>query len=213
MKKKKPAVLIFPAFAGRDQFACDMARTIAKLGYVGFAVDMYGKGIHPSTRREMSEHMMLFVDDRQKLRQRVLSAYETLKKLKVVDAHRIASIGFCFGGLCSLDLARCGVDLKAAVCFHGILAGLPLEIKSHQIKAKILICHGYDDPQIPRKQIASVQEEMTAQKVDWQLLMHGQTMHGFTNPEAQDIDFGILYHPIASKRSYAAMEALFKEVF
>ena len=211
--EKKPAVIIFHAFRGRDEFVCNMARRLAKMGYVGFAADVYGKGVLATTKEESISLMMPYLENRDVLRNRVKVAYEAASELGYVDSSKIATTGYCFGGLCALDLARSGVDVKAAVSFHGLLGGVPKELGNEEIKAKILACHGGLDPQVPESQVQEFKHEMKEAGVDWQLHIYGQAMHAFTNPAANDVDFGTVYNCDADKRSFKSMLELFDEVF
>ena len=209
----KPAVIVFHAFRGRDQFACDMARQFGKRGYFGFAADVYGKGVHATTKEESAQLMAPYVENRDVLQKRLKAAYETVKNHPAVDAKRIAAIGFCFGGLCALDLARSGVDLKGVVSFHGLLQGLPAPMKNEAKGVKILACHGYDDPHVPYEQVIGFENEMNQCGVDWQMHIYGQTLHAFTNPAANDREFGTVYNPVAKERAFAAMDQLFSDIF
>lgn len=211
--EKKPAVIIFHAFHGRDEFVCNIARKLAKLGYVGFAADVYGKGIFGQTREECFKLMNPYLEERAILRGRVMRAYEAVHNLEYVKADQIAAIGYCFGGLCALDLARSGASIKAAVSFHGILKGLPEDVPLSSVKAKILACHGALDPMVPSEQIKRFEEEMEQGQVDWQLHIYGSAMHAFTNPAANDADFGTVYHPDSDHRSWKSMLNLLEEVF
>jgi len=117
----KPAVLIFPDWSGKNPFACKKAEKLAELGYIGFVADVFGSGKTGKTKEEKSALIQPFMANRNLLKKRVLSALDAVKKCEGVDSQRIAAIGFCFGGLCALDLARTGTDLKAVVSFHGLL--------------------------------------------------------------------------------------------
>jgi dienelactone hydrolase len=123
----------------------------------------------------------------------------------------MGAIGFCFGGLCALDLARSGVDIRAVVSFHGLL-GAPEGVEKGKIKAKVLAMHGYADPMVKSDQVAHFEQEMTKGNVDWQMHIFGNTMHAFTNPQANDPSFGLVYNEAAARRSWLAMENFFKEV-
>jgi len=210
--QRRPAVLISHAWVGRDSFVMDKARKIAELGYVGFALDMYGKGILGSSRDENAQLMLPFMADREKLQNRMKTALSTAKLLPWVDDTKVAAIGFCFGGLCVLDLARTGVDIKGAVSFHGLL-GAPDNTKGNKIKAKILALHGRDDPMVPPELVLAFQKEMTQANADWQFVTYGNTVHAFTNPVANDPDFGTVYHADADRRSWMAMRNFFAEIF
>jgi dienelactone hydrolase len=209
---RRPAVLVSHAWAGRNDFVAEKAKKLAQLGYVGFALDMYGKGILGNDIEENAALMQPFIDDRPMLQQRITAALNTVKLLPWVDDSKIAAIGFCFGGLCVLDLARTGADIKGVVSFHGLL-GAPGNTQSNKILAKVLALHGSDDPMVPVDQLLALQNEMTAAKVDWQVHSYGHTMHAFTNPEAHDPDFGTVYQPDADRRSWIAMKNFLHEVF
>jgi dienelactone hydrolase len=152
------------------------------------------------------------MEDRAKLQQRMKAALNTVKLLPWVDENKIAAIGFCFGGLCALDLARTGVDIKGVVSFHGLL-GTPDNTKGNKIKAKILALHGRDDPMGLPEQVLAFQEEMTQADADWQFVSFGHTVHAFTNPVANNPDFGTVYQADADRRSWLAMQNFFTEIF
>ena len=209
---RRPAVLINHTWVGRDDFVAEKAKKIATLGYVGFAADMYGKGVLGSSAEENAKLMKPFMDDRLMLQKRMQAAFYAVKLMPWVDDSKVAAIGFCFGGLCSLDLARTGVDLKGVVSFHGLL-GAPVNTQGNAVKAKILALHGHDDPLVPVEQVLAFEQEMTKAGADWQLHAFGNTMHAFTNPAANNPDFGTVYQPDADKRSWLAMENFLTEVF
>ncbi len=209
---KKPAVLVCHDWSGKNDFACNKAEALAELGYIGFAIDMFGKNTLGETKEEKAALIQPFLEDRNKLQQRILAAFETVKKMDGVDHHHIAAIGFCFGGLCALDLARSGATVDAVVSFHGLLHA-PENFTPHRINAHILALHGFDDPMVTPDHVIAFGEEMTAAKADWQLNMYGNAMHAFTNPKANDAAFGTVYDKNADARSWLAMQNFFKEVF
>lgn len=209
---KKPAVLVFHDWTGKNSFACKKAEKLAELGYIGFAVDMYGNGQTGQSKEEKSALIQPLLADRSLLQKRALAALDALKKSEGVDTSRIGAIGFCFGGLCALDLARSGADIKAVVSFHGLLHA-PDNHPKNAIKASILALHGFDDPMVTPDKITAFGNEMTHAKVNWQMDIYGNTMHAFTNPEANDPDFGTVYNQQADSRSWIAMKAFFKERF
>ena len=211
-QNRRPAVLISHAWLGRDSFVMDKARKLAGLGYLGFALDMYGKGILGKSRDENAQLMQPFMADRQKLQNRMQAALVTVKQLPQVDTSKIAAMGFCFGGLCVLDLARTGADIKGVVSFHGLL-DKPENTQGVKIKAKILALHGRDDPMVPPDLVLNFQEEMTQAGADWQFISYGHTVHAFTNPVANDVDFGTVYQADADRRSWQAMQNFFAEIF
>lgn len=209
---RRPAVLINHTWVGRDDFVAEKAKKLAALGYVGFAVDMYGKGVLGSDREENMRLMQPFMTDRAMLQQRMKAALATVKLMPWVDDSKIASIGFCFGGLCSLDLARTGIDIKGVVSFHGLLDA-PGNTQGNAITAKVLVLHGRDDPMNPAEQVLAFEREMTEAGADWQLHTYGHTMHAFTNPLANDPAFGTVYQPSADRRSWIAMQNFLAEIF
>jgi dienelactone hydrolase len=209
---RRPAVLINHTWAGRDEFVAEKAKKLAALGYVGFAVDMYGKDIMGSSPEENEKLMRPFMNNRQMLQKRMQAALYAVKLMPWVDDSKIAAIGFCFGGLCALDLARTGVELKGVVSFHGLL-GKPDNTQGNIIKAKILALHGHDDPLAPVDQVLAFEQEMTSAGADWQLHTFGNTLHAFTNPQANSPDFGMAYQADADRRSWLAMENFLTEVF
>lgn len=210
--KKRPTIIIFHAWAGRDAFVIEKAQWLSSLGYVGCAVDMYGKGVLGKTPEENAQLMDPFMQDRQYLRERMFAAIEMLKKHPMVDAQNLGAIGFCFGGLCALDLARSGAHLKGVVSFHGLL-NAPEHLESREILAKILVLHGHDDPMVSLEQVESFQKEMTQAKADWQMHIYGDTLHSFTNPTANNAQMGVLYSSKAERRALEAMENFFQEVY
>ncbi len=152
------------------------------------------------------------MEDRKMLRKRIYAALNAVKLLPWVDDNKIAAIGFCFGGLCVLDLARSGADIRGVVSFHGLLAAAE-NISNNQIKARILALHGHDDPMGPPEQVLAFQDELTKAGADWQMYIYGNTVHAFTNPIANDPSFGTVYQPDADRRSWIAMKNFLEEVF
>ena len=211
-KAPRPAVIIVHDWSGCNQFVQDKAKQLAKMGYVGFAMDLYGQGRTGTTKEEKVALMDPLVNDRRLLQSRLLAAYDALIAIPEVDNNRIAAIGYCFGGLCVLDLARSGAAVKGVVSFHGLL-GRPEHLERHDISAKILVLHGYDDPMVKPNQVMTFCDEMTAAGVDWQVQMYGHTMHAFTNPEANDPAFGTVYDAASDRRSWLAMTNFLQEIF
>lgn len=208
----RPLVIIAHDWTGRNSFACQKAERLAELGYVGFAIDMYGDAKLGKTKEEKSNLIQPFVHDRSLLLQRLMAGLTAAKTLPHVDTHKTAAIGFCFGGLCVLDLARSGIDISGVVSFHGLL-NAPENLTKPDIKAKVLALHGYDDPMVSPQQVMQFCDEMTARKANWELTMYGNTVHAFTNPEANDPDFGTVYNHLADSRSWIAMKNFFTEIF
>lgn len=209
--EKRPAVLVAHAWAGRDEFAIGRAKALAGLGYAGFALDNYGKGVLGANNDENSKLIGPFMADRAMLRDRLLAGLATLRAQPGIDPDRIAIMGYCFGGLCALDLARSGADIRGAVSFHGLL--LPNGLPSQPVKAKVLALHGYADPMVPPEQVLAFGKEMTEAGVDWQLHAYGGVLHAFTVPEANDPGFGTVYNAAAERRSWRALVDFLAEIF
>ncbi|MGJ8563186.1 MAG: dienelactone hydrolase family protein [Alphaproteobacteria bacterium] len=207
----KPCVLINHAWGGRDSFAEDKAIQMAALGYVGFALDNYGDGALPETIEDKQAMMMPLKNDRKALLNRLKAGVKAAADLPEVDASHMAAMGFCFGGLCTLDMARSGAGLKAAISFHGLLDAPDLPKKA--IKAKVLVAHGWDDPMAPPAHVTALGEELTAGKCDWQLHAYGNTTHAFMVPGADSGD-GVLKHNVDSeRRAWSSTLELLDEVF
>lgn len=207
----RPCVLISHAWGGLDDFAQQQAVQMAALGYVGFALDNYGDGARPESVDDKMALMGPLKEDRKALLARVKAGMKAAAAMDEVDADHIAMIGFCFGGLCTLDLARSGADLKAAVSFHGLLDAPDFPKK--KIKAKVLVAHGWDDPMVDAGSVQALGEELTEAKCDWQIMAHGQTSHAFTVPDADDKKLGLKYNEASATRSWNAAFGLLDEVF
>lgn len=212
IESRRPAVMINHAWLGRNDFVAEKAIKLAELGYFAFAVDMYGKGVLGQNKEEGAELMQPFMDDRQLVLRRMETALTAVKLLPWVDDNKIAAIGFCFGGLCVLDLARSGIDIKGVVSFHGLLNAAEND-QAKKIKAKVLVLHGNDDPMVTVDQINALQKELTHAEADWQFHNFGHTMHAFTNPDANDPGFGTVYQANSDKRSWISMQNFLTEIF
>lgn len=209
----RPAVLVCHAWGGRSDFECEKADKLAKLGYVGIAIDNYGKGVFGNSAAENSALMMPLVQDRALLRRRLLAALAAAGTISLVDTARVAAIGFCFGGLCALDLARSGAALRGVVSFHGLFTPPPASLPNADIKAKVLALHGHDDPMVKPDAVLALQQELTAAGVDWQVHSYGGTSHAFTNPLANDAAGGMQYSATVTRRAWRSMEDFLVEIF
>ena len=208
---KRPLVLVSHAWAGRDKFEDDKAEALAELGYVGFALDLYGKGVLGGSVEENTALMTPLLEDRALLRRRITVALNRACRLEGVDASRVGAIGFCFGGLCVLDLARSGADVKGVVSFHGLFNSAE-NLPNQPIKAKVLALHGQEDPMVPPEMVSALQKELSEAGVDWQVHAYGNTYHAFTNPQANDPEMGTVYNADADRRSWIAMKNFFAEI-
>lgn len=207
----QPAVLVSHAWGGRDEFACNKALALAELGYAAFALDMYGDAHIGSGPEENGNLMAPFMKDRALLQARQSAALASVRAQAEVDPARVAAIGFCFGGLCVLDLARTGADLRGVVSFHGLLTP-PGNTEGRKIKARVLALHGHDDPMAPPELVLALQRELSEAGSDWQVHVYGGTMHAFTNPRANDPAFGTVYRQAADRRSWESMQNFLQEV-
>jgi dienelactone hydrolase len=207
----RPGVLIAPTFKGLSEFEINKAVELAKLGYTGFAIDLYGNGKSTDNPEEATAMMSELNNNRPLLSQRMNAAFQAMIALAQVDEARTAAIGFCFGGKCVLDLGRSGAELKGIVTFHGIYDPPPQN--DNPFKAAVLLLHGWEDPLAPPEQLINIARELTAKQVDWQVCGYGHTGHSFTNPKANFPERGMFYQPSADKRAWQAMCYFFNELF
>jgi len=213
IKGKRPGVLVVHEWTGLGSYARMRAEKLAGLGYVAFAIDMYGKGIRPKTPQEAGAQAGIYKSDRQLMRARALAGLNVLLGNEMCDTKRVAASGYCFGGTTVLEIARSGADIAGVVSFHGAL-DTPNPGDAKNIKCKVLALHGGDDPYVPRKDVEAFEDEMRAGSVDWQLNVYSGAVHSFTNPEAGDDNSkGAAYNAKADRRSWDAMKLFFAEIF
>ena len=208
----RPGVLVAHAWGGRSDYEDGKADGLARLGYTAFAIDLYGKGVRGNSPEENGALMQPFLDDRAMLQKRLLVSLATLREQAEVEAGRIAAIGFCFGGLSVLDIARTGEGIAGVVSIHGLF-GAPGNTTGNTIKARVLALHGWDDPMTTPEDVNSLAAEMSALGADWQLHAYGNTMHAFTNPAANNREMGTVYDATADRRSWQAISNFLEEVF
>lgn len=210
---QRPGVLVVHEWTGHNPYVRKRAEQLAELGYVAFALDMYGKGVHAKDAKEAAQLASVYKNDRKLMRARAEAGLDVLRKQPQTDPHRLAAIGYCFGGTTVLELARAGQDLAGAVSFHGDLA-TPNAEEAKNIKARVLALHGADDPFVPPAVVATFEDEMRKGGVDWQLVSYGGAVHSFTNPGAgNDNSRGAAYNSKADRRSWQAMKDFFDEIF
>lgn len=210
---KRPGVLVVHEWMGINDYAKQRAEQLAGLGYVAFALDMYGKDVKIANREEASAMAGKFYQDRQLMRDRAAAGLEQLNAFRLTDPNHVAAIGYCFGGSTVLELARGGADISGVVSFHGGLQN-PTPENTSNIKAKVLVCHGAIDPYVPMDQVNAFVAEMDTAKIDYQLIMYANAVHGFTNPNnGTDNSKGAAYNANADKRSWEAMRSFFAEIF
>jgi len=209
----RPGVLIMHEWDGAGPYVQSRARQLAELGYVAFACDIYGKGVRPTTPQECGTDAGIYRNDRALTRARVEAGLDQLKTNKLVDPKRIAAIGYCFGGMCALELARSGADIAGVVVFHGSL-DTPTPADAKNIKCPVLALQGGDDPHVNQDAVKAWEKEMKDADVNWQLVQYGGAVHGYTNPKnGSDTSRGVAYNAEADKRSWAAMKDFFGEIF
>jgi dienelactone hydrolase len=208
-----PAVLIVHQWAGLGLQERETADRLAALGYVGFAIDVFGKGVRGDPAGDNGHLLGPWFGDRAALLRRLIAAVEAAKGHTAIDPARIAAIGYCFGGLCVLDIARSGtVDVKGVVSLHGVFA--PPGLGAQQpINAKVLVCHGYDDPMADPQSMLALADELTAAGANWQIHAYGHTSHAFTRKSANAPEKGMNYSADADRRSWGATVAFMDEVF
>jgi len=210
---KRPGILVVHEWWGLNDYVRGRAEQLARMGYVAFALDMYGKGratAHPDQAgawmKEVNSNMDLWLG-------RALAGLNILKQQPKVDTARLAAIGYCFGGATVQVLAYGGADLKGVVSFHGSLIP-PTAAQAGQTRAKMLICHGAQDPMNKTDALANYVQALNATSIDWQLIVYGNTRHGFTNPDADKFGMAALaYNPDSDRRSWQAMNYFFDEIF
>ena len=208
-----PGVLVVHQWTGLTDYEKGRCRQLAELGYVAFAADIYGKGIRPAAPQEAGKQAGVYKNDRALYRRRLNLGLAQLKQQPGVAPQKIAAIGYCFGGTGAIELARSGADIAGVVSFHGGLDS-PAPADGKNIKAKVLLCHGADDPFVPAADIEAMKSEFNAAKVDWQLVAYSGAVHSFTQPMAgNDNSRGAAYNERADKRSWNAMQSFFGELF
>jgi dienelactone hydrolase len=209
--QKKAGILVLPAWMGIDAHAKETAEQLAKLGYYAFVADIYGEGNYPKSPAEAGKLAGSYKKDFKAYQHRIDLAMQQLIK-SGADASRIAAIGFCFGGTGVLEMARANFPVKGVVSFHGGL-GKDASRTAGQIKPKVLVCHGADDPNEPQAEVLAFQQEMRDSKADWQMVFYGNSVHSFTDPNAgNDNSKGAAYNELAAKRSWEHMKLFLNEI-
>jgi dienelactone hydrolase len=208
-----PAVLVAHEANGLDEYQASRAERLAELGYATFALDYHGGGRVFTDSAEMLAQLEELGSDPALIRSRAKAGLDVLLAEPAVDRSRVAAIGFCFGETVVMELACTGADIKAVVGFHpGLNILRPGD--SRNIRAKVLMCIGADDPVVPRERRAAFEEEMTAAGVDWTVIVYGGVEHSFTHPRSATMGLpGLKYNRVATERSWRAMIDLFNEVF
>jgi dienelactone hydrolase len=210
IRTPQPAVLVVHTWRGLDDFTKDKARELAKLGYIGFAVDMFGNGKTAPDDQEATLLITPFFQDRKLMRERAIAAFNTITQNPLVDKARVGAIGFCFGGTTVVELLGGGTPIKSAVAFHGAF-NQPISPIAKNVKGSLLILHGFEDPLSTPENMQRLQTELNQTEIDWELDIYGHASHAFTNPVANDKEKGLIYEPKANQRSWRAMKNHFEE--
>jgi dienelactone hydrolase len=212
-KGKRPGVIVVHEWWGHNEHARNQAKRLAQAGYVGFALDMYGKGKVTSHPKDAQAFMEAATKDPAVVKARFQAALDELNKDPHVDPQKTAAIGYCFGGAIVLSMARMGVDLDAVASFHGALGALP-PVAPGAVKARVLVLNGADDPMVTREQVAAFKKDMTAANAKFDFVDLEHAKHSFTNPDADKVGMPALaYDAHADQASWDAMLKMFREVF
>lgn len=209
---RRPCVLVLPNVLGQKEADNLKAEALAELGYVAFAADLFGQGKRARIEEvDRSRYMDALNADRLLLRDRLAASLAALKALPQADPDQAAAIGFCFGGKCVLDMARAGLGIRGGVSFHGVY-DQPDYSSVSPIAAKLLICHGWNDPLAPPVATVALADELTQAGADWQLLAFGHAGHAFTDV-SRTAPGDIAYEPRADRRSWRAMTDFLDRLF
>lgn len=212
-KGKRPGIVLFSDWMGVTDYARSKAEQVARMGYVVFVADIYGKGRNPRDDKEAGAIAAIYKSDRVLMRQRAEAGLAQLRSAAGVDTTRLAAMGFCFGGTVALELARTGADLDGVASVHGNLDTPNRELAAN-IKGAVLVLHGADDPYVPAEQVRNFQDEMRSAGVDWSMIYFGGAVHSFTKPAAgNDPAKGQAYNPKVEARSLAALKEFYREIF
>jgi dienelactone hydrolase len=207
-----PTVLVFHGMEGRSDAQVDFCHRLAEVGYKAVAVDLFGRAVTVAGPDACAAAMDEFLKDRSALRNRIIGVTATIRELPAIDPGALAAIGFCFGGLCVLDAARHGVQLRAVGAFHGLLGPLP-EPSDAPIQPKIAVYHGWDDPFAPPSDVVALAAELTERGADWQVHAYGHAMHAFMAPFANAPERGIMYDETTRRRAWASLLDFLAETF
>lgn len=212
----RPGVLVVPNVLGQKEADNVTAENIAKLGYVGFACDVYGQGKRTDfSSANPAEYMTALNGDRALLRDRLKASLDTLKGFAFVDPAKTAAYGYCFGGKCVLDMARAGLDVLGVVSFHGVYDKPDCD-SIVPIRAKVLVCHGWEDPIAPPDVMVALGRELTEAQADWQIHAYGNAGHAFTDADRKGGAHtrpGVAYEERADRRSWEAGKDFLGELF
>lgn len=210
-------VVVHDAMKSSQGFEEERAVTLAGMGFAGFALDVYGAGVQGADEADAARLMQPFRDDRGFLQERLQAGLRAAIELPEIDPERMAAIGYCFGGMSVLDLARWNAPVAGVASFHGLLDAPPpnvlAETRHEPITAKVLVLHGWEDPFVPPDDLQGFASEMTEREADWQLLTFGNTAHAFTNVRYDDRERGVQYDARADRRAWRALTNFLEELF
>ncbi|MBC7772326.1 MAG: dienelactone hydrolase family protein [Pyrinomonadaceae bacterium] len=215
----QPGVLVCPEWWGNNDYAHSRARQLAALGYVAIAIDMYGKDASGSAKtttdpKQASDWSSATMKDPAVMRARAQAGMKALTDQKIVDAKRVAAIGYCMGGTVATELARTGADLKGVVTFHASKVSASDAADNKKIKAMILVCHGNEDTFVPPGELATFAAQMKEAGIDYEIDAYANAVHAFTNKNADSYKVpGVKYNQRADHRSWERMKSLFVELF
>lgn len=208
---QKPGILILPAWMGIDKLSKETAENLAKMGYYAFVADIYGEGNYPKDYKEAGKNAGFYKTNFKDYQKRIALALEQLIRTGA-NPDNIVVIGYCFGGTGALEAARGHLNVKGVVSFHGGL-GKDATRPTEPITAKVLVCHGADDPYESKEEITAFHQEMRDTKADWQMIYYANAVHSFTNPESgNDNSKGAAYNEKAAKRSWEHLKLFLNEV-
>ena len=211
--QKRPGILVMHTRRGLGDFIKERTEALAGLGYVAFAADYFGKGVRPVADKDASVQSVKYRADRALARSRAQAALDWLEQHPLVDTKRIGVVGYCLGGLVALELARKGAPLSATAVFHGSL-NTPTPNDARNIKGRVLVMHGADDPVANQQEVQDFIKEMRDAKVNFELELYGGVVHGFTETKnGNDPAKGSAYNARADRLSWASMQGLFHDVF
>lgn len=211
-EESRPGILIAPDWNGRKPEYLDIANRLTAQGYHTFILDMFGNGLRETCKEKKLRLILPFLEHRDLLQARMLCALQAFCEFEFVKRDKLAVIGYCFGGMCALDLARMGGDVTGVVSVHGLLT--PANNISHpNITANILAIHGNKDRVVTERDLREFAKEMDQANANWELQIFGNAMHAFTSPESNDPNFGAIYDPDIAENAMRNIEFFLEEIF
>jgi dienelactone hydrolase len=209
----RPGVIVVHDWRGLTDYTRKRADMLAKLGYIAFAADIYGKGVRPADVAGYAQAMAPYKADRDLYRMRERAAYQAFLQQPMLDKSRVAAIGYCFGGTGVIEMVRDGLPVLGVVSFHGGLDSRPVS-EGKTMKAKVLALCGADDPFEKPEDMAAFEQQLRDNNVDYVIVKYAHAVHAFTDPgsDAMHLD-GVKYNAAADRRSWQAMKDFLNELF